>query len=247
MLLQILIAQTEMMIAKETAIGRQWRWVCRTQNAMFRCVNELCLALRITAPQDEHHMLPFGTDQTNDGIGELFPTTLLMAGCHVGSHGQGGVQEQDTLFCPSRQIARLGNRFAKVCLNLLEDVAERRGKRHTIIHRKAQTMCLLGLMIGVLSYQHHLHLRQRTKIERVENEFARRIASALGIFSLDKLNQLLKIRILLTRKNLKRTRKYLLSIKILLMRKNLKSFRKIILKLRSMKKTLKKYLKSHRF
>ena len=50
MLLQILVANTEMVIAKEATIGRQWRGVGRPQDAMFGDINERRLALCITAP-----------------------------------------------------------------------------------------------------------------------------------------------------------------------------------------------------
>ena len=69
-------------------------------------------------------MFTFSTDQTDDRIGERFPTTLLMTGSHVGTNGQGGIQKQDTLLRPSGQISRLRNGLAEVCLNLLEDIAE---------------------------------------------------------------------------------------------------------------------------
>ena len=138
-------------------------------------------------------MFTFSTDQTDDGIRKLFPTTFLMTGCHMSTNGQRSIQEQDALFCPSGQIARLWNRFAKVCLNLLKNIAQRRRKWHAIVDRKAQAMRLLRLVIRVLSDEHHLYFGQRTEIKSIEDECARGIASSLCILRLYKLNQLFKI------------------------------------------------------
>ena len=108
-------------------------------------------------------------------------------------YGEGGVQQQNPLLCPSREIAGHRNRSTKVLLYLLEDILKRRGKCHTVAHRETEPMCLPWAMIGVLTDDHHLHLVERTEVEGIENQSPRRITCGCLVFLTHKICEVDKI------------------------------------------------------
>ena len=117
-----------------------------------------------------------GIECLDGGIGKLLPSMALVAPRLVLPYGECGVQQQNPLLCPSREIAGHRNRSTKVLLYLLEDILKRRGKCHTVAHRETEPMCLPWAMIGILTDDHHLHLVDGTEIESIEYQTARGIA-----------------------------------------------------------------------
>ncbi len=118
-----------------------------------------------------------------------------MASGSMGTHGQSGVEQKDTLLCPASKIAGWRNGRTQVCLNLRKDIAKRWRKRYSVIHGEAKSMCLTRLMVGVLPDEHDFHAVQWAEIKSIKDELAWRIACAIGILRLDKLDKLLEIRL----------------------------------------------------
>lgn len=94
-----------MVIAKEASVGAEWRWMCRLQHEMLSRVDKRTLALCITAPEDEYYMLFAVGDELDDIVGEGLPSMLLMRTCGMLTYGEGGIEEQDSLLCPTCEIA----------------------------------------------------------------------------------------------------------------------------------------------
>ena len=183
MLHEPLVAAREVVVAKpSSSVGGERRRMYRLQNEMARAVYQLCLRARIATPKDEDKSVAVGGEGAYGGVGKLLPAVALMACSLMGAHRQRSVEQQHALPCPSREVARRWNRFAEVEFNLLENVLERRRKSHSVGNGEAQSLRLARLMVGVLTYYHHLHLVEGTEIEGVEDEGTRRIACALGIF-----------------------------------------------------------------
>lgn len=113
----------------------------------------------------------------------------------MGTHGQCGVEQKDTLLSPTSKIAGWRNGRTQVCLNLRKNVAKGWWKRYSVIHGEAKSMCLTRLMIGVLPDEHDFHAVQWAEIKSIKDELAWRIACAIGILRLDKLDKLLEIRL----------------------------------------------------
>ena len=112
------------------------------------------------------------------------------------SNGQGGVEQQYALFCPTCQIPTQRNGCSKVVLYLLEDVLQRRRKHHPVVHRETQAVGLSWFMIRILSDNHHLHLVERTEIEGIEDQSARWVTGGGIVLLSYPLGQLREIRLL---------------------------------------------------
>ena len=130
-------------------------------------------------------MLSLSGQGMDGSIGEGLPTQGRMAVGLMGTDGQGGVEQQHSLFGPSCEIATRWDGCAEVLLNLLEDILQRRWKQHTVLYGEAQTMCLSWLVVGVLSDDDHLDLVEGTEVEGIEDERARRIARTHPVFLTD--------------------------------------------------------------
>ena len=147
-----------MVIAKEATVGRKRRGVNGFEHEMLAAIDERCLALSITAPEDEHEVLALVAQRLDHSIGECLPPSLLMRTCLVCSHGECGIEEEYALLCPACEIACGRYWFAKIVVYLYEDVAQRRWEWHAVIDREAQSMCLSWFVIRILTYNNHLYL-----------------------------------------------------------------------------------------
>ena len=113
-----------MMITEESAIGRQGRRMSRSQDAMFRAVNQTALTPCITAPEDEHQMFTPLTQDTDDSIGKFFPALSLMRTCLMFANRQCSVEQKHSLLSPACEIACRGNRCPDVVVYLLKDIIQ---------------------------------------------------------------------------------------------------------------------------
>ena len=84
------------------------------------------------------------------------------------------------------EASALGHGRAKVGLDFLEYVDERRRKGHSIVHREAQPLRLARLVVRVLADDYHLHLVKRAQVEGVEYQPSRRVTRALAVLVADK-------------------------------------------------------------
>ena len=73
------------------------------------------------------------------------------------------------------------HRLAQVLLYFLIDIDEGGGHGDAFRHREAKSHGLPRLVIGVLTDDDHFHLVERTKVEGIEDEPARRIARITAI------------------------------------------------------------------
>lgn len=138
-------------------------------------------------------MVAVGIERTDGGVGKLLPAMPLMACRLMRPHGEGGIEQQHTLLCPSGQVSAMGNGGAKVGVYLLKDVLQRGREHHAIIDREAQAMGLSRLMIGILPDDDHLHLVKGTEVEGVEYQMARWIACVVEIFLMHKVGEVDKV------------------------------------------------------
>ena len=172
MRLQVFVGSAEMSVTEEAMVGRQRRGMYRREYQMTVAVDESTFLLRVGAPEDEHQVFTLFGQGADGCIGKFFPALALVRTRLVGSHCQGGVQQQYSLFGPAGQVACGGDGQPQVALNLLEDVLQRRREGDAVVHREAEAMGLSRSMIGILSQDDHFHPVERTQVERVENKFA---------------------------------------------------------------------------
>ena len=113
-------------------------------------VDERLFRARVPAPEDKHDVLFFIAYQLDDAVGEPRPAAVLVRVGAVRAHGQRGVEEQNALLCPLGQVARFGDFAPDVVAQFLKDVDERRGRLNALLHRKAQSVRLPHVVVGVL-------------------------------------------------------------------------------------------------
>ena len=107
-------------------------------------------------------------------ISKLFPAYLAMRSGLAIADCKDSIQKQDTLTGPFLQIGISAHPYAKVRLNLLEDVLERRRSRHIVRNREGKSMCLTGSMIWILAKYHDLDLIHRREVKSPEYLASRR-------------------------------------------------------------------------
>ena len=76
MFYQITVRLREMMTTKETAAGRQRRWVHRFQYQMLERVNQGLLSNGVVAPKYEDKVFALLREGSDGSIGELFPSVM---------------------------------------------------------------------------------------------------------------------------------------------------------------------------
>lgn len=200
MLPQILVAEFEMVVPEETAIGRQGRWMSGAQHEVAVGVDEGCLLAGRCSPQQKDEVLALRSQQAYDSVGERLPAVTRMAEGLMCTHAQAGIEKKDALVGPSRQVVwpqagvvEGSLLIETLCLYLLHDVDKRRGSRDILWHTEAKAVCLSRFVIGVLSQDDDLHLVERCMLEGVEDEAAGWIARTGSILSLDEPDEFFKV------------------------------------------------------
>lgn len=138
-------------------------------------------------------MLALLGNAPHDGVGESLPPSPLMASSLMRAHRKRSVQEEDSLFCPSAQATGLGCWDAKLIVDFLKDVPQRRREWHSVGHGEAEPLCLFWLVIGVLPKNDDANALEGAKVEGVENLPSRGIAYAMRIFLSHKCNKVCKV------------------------------------------------------
>jgi hypothetical protein len=152
---------------------RQRRGVVGTQHQVPPVRrNDGALALRMRAPEHEHHRArPFG-HVADDGVGQYLPALARVAGGLALFHRERGVEQQHAVRAHLHQTAaglrKGGRRRAQVALQFLEDVAQRGRQRHAGRHRKRQPLGLAPAVVGVLPQDDHAHLVGRREFQRAQ-------------------------------------------------------------------------------
>ena len=106
---------------------------------------------------------------SNDGIREFFPTLFLVAVGLRLSNRQDVVDQENSLLGPSLQIPVCRNgieiRNVRIIFEFLVDIPEGRWSLNASADRKAQTVCLVGPVVGILSNNHQFDLVKWTEIQ----------------------------------------------------------------------------------
>ena len=114
-------------------------------------VDQRLLPARRRAPQDEHDPLGLGAHRADHLVGERLPPLALVRGGLAAAHGQGRVEEQHALRRPGFEAPVVGRIDPEVGVELLQDVLQRRRRRHPGPHREAETVGLAGAVVRVLA------------------------------------------------------------------------------------------------
>ena len=83
---------------------------------------------------------------------------------------------------PALQTSRTGNRLPQIVLYLFENIYQRRRERNSVHHRKAKSVILPRLVIGILPQNDYLYLFKRTSIVSMKNPTSRRENRITRIF-----------------------------------------------------------------
>ena len=75
---------------------------------MAGAIDHTSLASGRASPEEEDDVVTAAVDRLDDSIGEGLPAEALMARCHTGADGEGGVEEEDSLLRPMAGGARQG-------------------------------------------------------------------------------------------------------------------------------------------
>lgn len=104
-------------------------------------------------------------------ICEFLPSTFGVGVGLTVLHGQSGIQQKHTLLSPFSEISVGGRLEADFLVGkqVLIDVFQRRRGRDWLENAEAKSMCLVGLMIGILSDDDDLDVVDGGDLERVEN------------------------------------------------------------------------------
>ena len=194
MLLQVGIAARELVLAEPAAaVGGERRGVDGLQQQVVLLIYHVRLPARVAAPQHVDQVLAAGGQCAYGGVGELLPAQRGVAVGLVGTDGQRGVEQQHALTGPPSQVARWRHGCARVVLYLLEDVLQRGRKGHAVLHREGESVGLSWLVVGVLTYDDHLHLVEGAQVEGIEDEASRRVACRGGILVAHGVGELLEV------------------------------------------------------
>ena len=99
-----------------------------------------------------------------------------------GLNCQHGVQQKHALTGPAFKIRASAHGYAQIRLDLLEYILQGRRGRHVRRHGERKSHGLAGPMIRILTEDHDFHLRQRSKLESLENQASGRIDDLSGLF-----------------------------------------------------------------
>ena len=67
-------------------------------------IDHTSLASGRASPEEEDDVVAAAVDRLDDGIGEGLPAEALMARCHAGADGEGGVEKEDALLRPRQEV-----------------------------------------------------------------------------------------------------------------------------------------------
>ena len=147
----------------------------RLQHQMLRIVYQFFLVPGVPSPEEIHHRPVLSLHRPYYGIRELLPALSLVRIRLVRSHREHGIEEQYTLFGPSRQITGSRYPLSHILVDLFVYVLQRRRDIHTLRHGKRHTHSLSRLMVGVLSDDHRPDTLQRRQMQRGKEHIRRRI------------------------------------------------------------------------
>src|SRR5689334_11318374 len=94
-LFERLIDLREGTAAKEAVVGRERRRVRRLDDLVTAGIYKRDLLLRVSAPEQEDHLVGLLVDFLNDRVGKSLPALVLMGVRRVGTDGENRIEQQD--------------------------------------------------------------------------------------------------------------------------------------------------------
>ena len=122
MLLKVSIGLGEVSATNEPAICTQRTWMNRSKDQMFASVNELSFALCITTPKHKDNVRSLIIKRLYGCVSQFFPPLSLVTPCFVSFYSQSGIEQQNTLLCPMREVTGSGNWFAEIAVEFLVNI-----------------------------------------------------------------------------------------------------------------------------
>lgn len=180
--------------SEKAVVGREGARMRRLKDEMSRISDQLAFCTRRRAPKQENDRLLALVEDRDDAVGKDLPSPSLMALRSPLTDGQGGVEEQNPLLCPGREITRLWGRHTDITLQLLVDVAKRRGRGYSLADRKAEPVRLTRAVVGVLAEDDRLDALARSELQSAEDIEHRGIDAPRSVFLLQKLPKLKIVR-----------------------------------------------------
>jgi len=124
MLDEVVVGGGEVAATDKAAIGGEGRGVRGGEDKVVPAVDELSFALGIAAPEHIDDVLALLVECLNGGIGEFFPTMVLVAARAMGLYGEGGIEKEYALLGPMKQITGCRDRKLEVAMEFLIDILE---------------------------------------------------------------------------------------------------------------------------
>lgn len=152
----------------------------RLDNAMPSGVDELLLAAGGRAPEDEHHAAGLLVDGFDHLVGERLPASSVMRIGFIPLHRERHVEQQDTLTCPTLEVAVLGGPDAEVRVQFFVNVDEGRRPGDALGYREAQAVGLPRLVVRVLPEDDDPGVRVPGETEGAEHLFLWRVHGVLS-------------------------------------------------------------------
>ncbi len=165
----------------------------RRQDQVLRIVQHRLFPLRRSSPEDKHDRAVLTVEHCDRGVRELLPSDPPVGVRLMGAHCQDSVQHENSLLRPLCKTSVIRDRTAQIIMELLINIHERRRDLHSLLHRKAEPVCLPVVVIGILSEDHDLHILQRSQMEGVKDILCRRKDQPCPVFMIHCLEQLLVI------------------------------------------------------
>lgn len=165
---EVAVGGGEMSAADKAAVGTEGTGVRGGEDEVTLAVDILPLALGITAPEHEDQIITLFVESSDGGIGEFLPAFVLMTAGAMRLYGKGGVEQQDSLFRPTGEVARCGYRLAEVAIEFLVDIIQRRRYRNPLADGEAEPLRLSEFVVRVLPDDNHANLVERADVEGTE-------------------------------------------------------------------------------
>lgn len=122
------------------------------------------------APEDEDDGVGSGDQLGDDGVCKALPPFSVVGLGLASADGEGGVEEEDPLFGPSKEGAAIGGGDPKIIVELFVDVAQGGGEGNPIGDAEAEPFGLAGPVVGVLSHDDHFDRLEGGLAKGVEDE-----------------------------------------------------------------------------
>ncbi len=91
---------------------------------MFRAIYVSAFLAGIISPKNEDYMLAPFRQRADGRIGECFPALVLMRARRAGADGEGGIEKEDSLIRPARQVAIAIRFYSKITFDFFKNILQ---------------------------------------------------------------------------------------------------------------------------